>query len=205
MRLLKTAAVAMVALLALTACYDGPVIAKQKNRSGAGPHILIDDGDRQRWISVTDAQYQECSVGETWPECGGSYGGAAGNPDVDREPAEEREERQEEPKGECGGGERKRLVQLVATWIPDTFMVVEYALEDRNGRDSATITKFGGQWSRSKRLCPGGFAGIRVEVGKGSALPDELICFIRVDGAIVDREVLHPNSDPGSCRASHSV
>lgn len=114
---------------------------------------------------------------------------------------------------DCGSAGRsiglyvpKRNVQLVATWLPDTPMRVTWAFEDRNGRDSDTVSKFGGQFGRAKQLCPGGFASIKVEVAKGAPLPDLMHCFVRVDGKIAEeRRVRAEQRDPGRCDAGAVV
>jgi hypothetical protein len=68
----------------LTGCdYSGPVVSKDEDWAGGGPAILIDDGTRQRWIKVTPEQYDLCSEGETWPECGGQAYGQPADPEQD--------------------------------------------------------------------------------------------------------------------------
>lgn len=59
----KLTALLLIALMALTGCYEGEVTKRDKNRDGA-PHILVDDGTRERWVKVDKSTFDRCQIGK---------------------------------------------------------------------------------------------------------------------------------------------
>lgn len=181
-RTLATAAVLSLTAALLTGCIDGKV--KKRTCSGSGEArvcrlLVVDKNKRERWAEVDQFAYDNCKVGSTYPACGST---GYDNPEGRQEQAKEK--RDEQAEKQPGGKQCNRRVQLVANWVPDMFIQIDWFVEDRNGRRHSVHTQHRGAFSHTEAgVCPGGFAGIRAD-GQAND-PDVCNVLVRVNGVTV--------------------
>lgn len=129
-RVMRAGIAVIICVVVLAACYKGEVKKKDADRNGA-PHILVDDGNRERWVKVDKDTFERCRVGEWYEDnaCGP-------RPEMRNIPVE---------KDKQGRRQRKQWEVCVdATSIPAAKLTFTYAIgAERKNKETYITDRFG--------------------------------------------------------------